>query len=359
MNYDIKNIYFKIKYDNINNNYSLIKIYHDKSSKLFKITKHLGDGTYGKVYLIEDELKNYYALKISTIDSDDTLIDEVRNIYKLFKSNNIKHSYYPICYGEFRNDIGIGIIYPYLGEYNLETVNGLTYNETINIIKEIINQLKTINQHIVHSDLKSSNIVLDDKTKNPTIIDFGLSKNNTDKTDIISTYYISSPESLLTLEDFKPCVTNIKELDITKHDYIGLFTIICSLFTKTHYWNIIYSYLVDKLEIKPSYLNNSKAIIIFVYIWYRFNYDNPDQIMNQSLYNLIIKIEEIYPNIKNKKFINFLDFFNSYIVINLKDYIDNNKAQQLYNILSKLIKFEPENRPSLDEILEHPLLHIL
>lgn len=348
MNYNITKVILKIKYDENTDDHSILKIYFDKSSKVFKITKHLGDGTYGKVYLIEDINKEQYALKLSTIYNDQTLLDEVNNMYNLFKNNNVIHSCYPLCYGNFINSIEIGIVYPYFGIYNLETIKDLDYNQSISIITEIINQLKILNQSIVHADLKSSNIVLDDKTNKPIIIDFGLSKSINDKTDIISTYYISSPESLLTLEDFKTCVSDIKQLDVSKHDYIGLFTIIISIFSKIHFWHIIYKYLIDKVMIKSHYLNNSRGIIIFVYLWYKFNYNKPEEITNKSLYNAIIKIEEIYPNIKNKSFINFKDFYKSYIIDNLKE---NVNKDQLYDILSKLIKFEPENRPTYDFIL--------
>lgn len=354
MNYNIKTVIFKIKYDKNDKSYSILKIYYDRTSTVFKIVKHLGDGTYGKVYLIEDINKDQYVIKISIIDNDKTLLEEVNNMYNLFKNNNIVHPYYPLCYGDFRTNIGIGILYPYFGTYNLETINILNLSDCIDVIKEIIIQLNNLNKTIIHCDLKSANIVINDKTKKPMIIDFGLSKSITDKTDIISTYYISSPESLLTLEEFRSCIININELDISKHDYLGLFTIISSIFTNDHFWNISYKYLINSVGIKSNYLNNSKAIIIFVYMWYKFNYKNPDQITNQSLYNLIIKIEEIYPSIKNKLFISFQEFFDSYIVNDLKINIDK---IQLYDILNKLIKFEPDNRPTLDNLLNHSFFY--
>ena len=125
------------------------------------------------------------------------------------------------------------------------------------------------------------------------------------------------------------------------------------MYTVQHFWTIAYNYLVNHVKIKNEYLNKDKAIIIFVYMWYKFNYINPNQITNKSLYNLILKIEDLYPNIKNKHFINFLDFYNLYIVTNLKIDLDKDL---LYDFLSKIIKFEPENRPSIDELLEHIFL---
>ena len=355
MNYDIKNVIFKIKYDEFTKKYSLLKMYYDKIIKVFKVINHLGDGTYGKVYLIQDINNEVFALKVSNFDSEDTLIDEVHNIYNLFKINNINHSYYPICYGRIKNDIGVCIVYQYFGFYNLENIKNITFNESIFIINELLIQLNNLNKSVIHGDLKSSNVVLDDKTKQPMIIDFGLTKSIKDKNEVISTYYISSPESLLTLSEFNNCIINMNELDISKHDYIGLFTIIISMYTVNHFWTLAYNYLVNHVKIKTDYLNKDKAIIIFVYMWYKFNYVNPDQIVNKSLYNLIVKIEELYPNIKNKQFINFLDFFNLYIVSNLKENIEINK-DLLYDFLSKLIKFEPENRPSIDDLKEHNFL---
>ena len=83
MDYNITKVIFKIKYDENTNDYSILKIYFDRYSKCFKITKHLGDGTYGKVYLIKDINNEIFALKISIIDCEETLIDEVYNIYNL------------------------------------------------------------------------------------------------------------------------------------------------------------------------------------------------------------------------------------------------------------------------------------
>jgi serine/threonine protein kinase len=353
MNYDIKNVIFKIKYDEITKKYSILKMYYDKIIKVFKVISHLGDGTYGKVYLIQDINTEVFALKVSTIDSEDTIIDEVHNIHNLFKNNNVNHPYYPICYGRINNDIGVCVVYQYFGFYNLENIKNITLNESIFIIKELLKQLNNINKSIIHGDLKSSNVVLHDKTKEPMIIDFGLTKSINDKNEVISTYYISSPESLLTLSEFKKCIDKIEELDISKHDYIGLFTIIISMYTVQHFWTIAYNYLVNHVKIKNEYLNKDKAIIVFVYMWYKFNYINPTQIINKSLYNLILKIEDLYPNIKNKHFINFLDFYNLYIVSNLKIDLDKDL---LYDFLSKIIKFEPENRPSIDDLMKDHLL---
>ena len=68
---------------------------------------------------------------------------------------------------------------------------------------------------LIHCDLKTSNIVIDIRSNeemkdvlNATIIDFGLLKESDDKYDIVSTNFITSPESLLTIHKYDNYITS-------------------------------------------------------------------------------------------------------------------------------------------------------
>jgi serine/threonine protein kinase len=303
MNYEIENVYFKL------NNFThssknilglILIIYFGNKIEEYKLINYLGKGTIGQVYLIESIInKKIYVIKISNFGYTDSLINEVKITKNHFSKEKIIHSSYPIYSGKFTNINSFGVIYPFLGYYNLDKLKKIDYkisfNNNVKIVKQLINQLINF-KNIIHCDLKPANVVINVTSDiTVTIIDFGLIKDSNDKEDIISTSFITSPESLLSLEDFKSCLDS--NITFEKHDYFGLFSIIVNLFVKTSYWEIIFNYLINHLKYDNQTIQKRKSIIIFVYIWYKFNYDTKEQIINQSLKKLIKKIENYYPYI--------------------------------------------------------------
>lgn len=356
-----KNIVNKelLVYDyNINQNNTILDILTPKYTK-FKIKAYIGKGTTGQVYLLESvDNKTKYAIKISNDDYDEHLIDEIKLINYYFSKYNITHVSYPINCGYFRKLKVYGIIYPYFGFYSLEKIKTISHNinisDRIKIIIQIINQLKSLT-NVIHCDIKPANIVLDIETNTATIIDFGLIQSYTSNY-VISTNYITSPESLLTVDKYYDCLINRNDKDVSKHDYFGLFSIIIHLFVKISYWSIIQLYLVDK-NYTTSELIKCDAYYIYVYVWYKFNYKTKCQIKNKSLYNIINKIEFIYPTILDRDFICFDDFFNKYIKPDIYNSItDENIIINFKSFIELLIKFDLVDRPSFDELLNHPFL---
>jgi serine/threonine protein kinase len=335
MNYKVSHVIFNI-------NMQVRKLTMIQNDKIYnyKILNLLGTGSVGDVYIIELD-NEYYIIKISNNDKY-FLLDEVKRITKYFKKNKIVHKSYPLFYGELLNINAYGIIYPYFGFYNLISINKtnyiIKYNQKILIIRQIIEQLKSLN-NIIHCDIKSENIVINIKLNSiiSTIVDFGLIKEKTES--ICSVSYITSPESLLTLKEFNHLVSD--PIDNSKHDYYGLFSIIIDLFSKNSTWNnfITYFYNIG--------LYNENHEISFVYCWYRFFYNNIDELPNETYKKLINTIETKYIN-KDLKFVNFdvfidnLDFDYKYI----KDF------------LKKIIHLNPYERPCLDDLLKHDFLII-
>jgi hypothetical protein len=337
-----------------------ITISYDSNIEKYKIIDFIGSGVIGKIYLLENINKinkEKYVIKISNDDCYEELTDEIETFKKYYKKNNIIHKLYPKYYGEINNLDYFGIIYPYFGKYNLEKIKlhniNISYNDNINIIIQLILQLKSFN-NLIHCDLKSANVVISDDNKHATIVDIGLLRAHNICINVYSTNFITSPESLLTINCFSDCVYDI--INLEKNDYFGLFTIIISLFIKVDYWNIISYYLIDELKLKKDFILTHESSILYVYLWYKFN---NKKVENTSLFNIITKIEALYPSLLKRNYIDYNTFFKQYIIpaINYET-INEDKLILLENFTSLLIKFEPNERPSYDVLLTHPFLQV-
>ena len=336
-----------------------------RNSIKFKITSYLGKGAIGQVYLLEKQSvaavnthfhAESYVLKISNDECINELLNEMVTINKNFKEYNINNKSYPIAYGKFSNIKAIGVIYNFLGYYNLEKIKKIQYMIEIphnkSIIRQIITQMKQMG-NTIHCDLKPANIVIDVDTNDikATIIDYGLMKCYNEM-NIISTNYITSPESLLTLT-----CGMVGDVDMSKHDYFGLFVIVINLFVKNNYWDIISDYLTKIHNISSRFILKDEARVLFVYLWYKFNFNNTINITNPKLRKLILDIESNYKLFALKKFSTFNSFFHNHIAPNLDSHF--NDVEQ-YNLLRSFLRslsyFCPEDRPSLDQLLEHPFL---
>lgn len=368
MNWIIETVDFKLKKfetisDNIIGAYLVVK---KKDAKIkYKITNYLGKGSIGQVYLIEkNDSDEKFVIKISKPDCKNDLANEIISMENIFKANKINHRSYPLFYGEFQNLNSTGAIFPFLGYYSLDKLKaidyriGMIYNK--DIIKQLLNQLKNF-KNIIHADLKPANIVLDVKKDKiiATIIDFGLIKPLNNPDNIISTSYVTSPESILSLDYFADCLVPDEIIDFSKHDYIGLFCISIHLFTKKGFWTIISKYLTFNVGVPDDSISKQKAVIYFVYTWFKFFYPDIESIEIKSLQNMIRKILTLNPQLDKIKdlFFNFDNFFNQCIIPNLDlRTIDQENIELLKNFSKKIIHFNYEKRPDIDTLLSDPFL---
>jgi len=167
----------KIEY---NDTKLFIKSTKDNIDCSYNIYDCLGSGTIGNVYLLESLNKKNYVIKVSKDSCKKDLMDEL-GIFKYLKNNEINNKNFPIYYGDIKRTNKFGIIYPFLGKYNLDKfkiyyINKLSFNNNIDIIKQIIEQLISF-ENIIHCDLKSSNIIIDfiENKLIATLTDLGLS----------------------------------------------------------------------------------------------------------------------------------------------------------------------------------------
>lgn len=345
-----------------NNTTLYIKPNNNNISYIYNIHDHLGSGTIGNVYLIESINNEKYVIKVSKRLCRKDLIEEL-DIFQYLKNNEINNKIFPIFYGDLEKTDKFGIIYPYLGKYNFDNFkiyhsDKLSFNNNIDIIKQIIKQLISLD-NVIHCDLKTSNIIIDINENKliATLTDLGLSNLFIPDKIVVSTNYIISPESLLTHPEYKKCIVNKNDINIKKHDYFGLFCFILNLFIKNlNYWDILSVYLARELNMNIPYLVTEDAASFFVYIWYKFNNNICN---NLSLKNLISTIERINPYLLEMKIINFETYFKSYITTKINFDLNNNQIMLLYDFLSLLIKFDPIDRPELDMLLQHPFLNLI
>jgi serine/threonine protein kinase len=362
-NVNLKILEFNSTSKNIIN--SKLLIYNKILQNTFKIINFLGKGTVGQVYLLEtinNSCENL-VVKISNSDCQDELKREVKRVIKYFTEGNIKHKAYPKYYGNFDNMNAYGVIYPYLGFYNLDKIKSIKYHISwtfnIMIIKQLIKQVNSFT-NIIHGDLKPPNVVINvTDTIEATIVDFGLIKKKDDKYGIISTNYVSSPESLLSLDEYFNLKEREESIDYSKHDYFGLFCVIVNLFLKNSYWSILSKYITDTFKISNSKLLEHEAVLLFTYAWYRFFYENIEELPNQSLKNLINYIET--KSVKSSFINNFISwdvYFDKYIIDSIdRTSFNFNYIELFRDFLVKMIHFDSSKRIDLKELLNHPFLY--
>ena len=365
MNYIIKKSTFKIKHNkNLNIVGTCLKLYCGNDKLRFYVSDYLGKGSTGQVYLIKllNDFDKQYVIKISNTDCKEEILNEINLIHKYFEKEKIIHKSYPLYFGNFENLDSLGIVYPYLGFYNLENIKktniSINFKNNQNIIIQIINQLKSFN-NLVHCDLKPSNIVIDtiDNSYKVNIIDFGLIKLNDQNDDFISTNYITPPESLLSIDYFKKLVDLNDPVNFAKHDYIGLFCVVINLFIRKSYWSILSDYLTNYLKFNSEVIVKHGSIGLYCYIFYKFYHDCIDDIENNSLKNLIKDIEKTYPFLSSKKFLNIDDFITNYVLLNIDEKtIEFSYLTKFRNFIKKIAHFNYKLRPSYEELLKDPFL---
>jgi serine/threonine protein kinase len=177
----------------------------------FKITKQIGEGSYGKVYKIHHviEKKDFVAKLVEIKIDENTLLEftkkEIEILYQETHKNLIKLHFYK----NFSNGLLLVLEYAEKGDlYQYFVKSSLDENHFFSVFNEIFNGIKYLHsKKIQHRDLKLENILVtkDDIIK---ICDFGLAQKIDElhithkttirykKADQVGTPYCLSPEAI-------------------------------------------------------------------------------------------------------------------------------------------------------------------
>ncbi|BBM85312.1 serine/threonine-protein kinase [Candidatus Uabimicrobium amorphum] len=181
----------------------------------YRIIRSLGEGNFGKVYLVYNEklqveqaLKVLYSGQKNKDENIKRFVREAQAIAKL-RHPNIASAY---DVGEF-NRMNYYTM-DYVQGKNLEEIveknKRLSLTRSIEIVKKMANALYYAHQNnIIHRDVKPENIMIDDKTGEPYLMDFGLAR-QVGGSEISQTGHISGTPAYMSPEQ---TVGRNKQLD--------------------------------------------------------------------------------------------------------------------------------------------------
>ena len=162
----------------------------------FKLTKKLGEGTFGIVRLAKNiQTGEQVAIKIMEKGRITNPEDRERIAREKEVLLNLHHSNIIHLYNVLENEKFIYLIMEYvqgkeLFDYIIEHQR-LKENEACKYFQQIISGLEYLHKHnIVHRDIKPENLLLDNKTKDLKLVDFGLSNLFADSNN--NYYYLQS-----------------------------------------------------------------------------------------------------------------------------------------------------------------------
>ena len=167
------------------------------ASKQYRITKHLGEGGFGKTYLVENSFGKQYVIKefyiadiCSRANTGEVTVTSVTK-QQLFKDQRKKFRDEACRLNEFNhpNIVKVSALFEEndTSYYVMDYIDGmslaqkikkgkLTEQQILKYLDDILNALDYIHEKgVVHYDLKPGNIMLD-KNDNAVLIDFGSSK---------------------------------------------------------------------------------------------------------------------------------------------------------------------------------------
>jgi len=324
--------------------------------------RFLGEGGYGKVFLVSNDGKNY-VIKL-TQKNIKIFLEEPYILNSFMKKIGDDCQYKAISQGEtIIQGFNIGhIIFPFKGDIDLYEVIFKKHFKLIpEILQDVISCLIKINNFACHGDLRLENIVYDQAKKHSFIIDYGLSflfpiNINELENITIGNRQISVEIILAYLSKIK--INNRIDINLYSEyidsiqktiDNFGLFWIILESISTVDIFKKFFeddTYLIKVKEEKKfnDYLN------------FYFNLD-----YNGNSTEFALKIKKLFnyspdPNFKRK----FIEF----VLYNISSdkfifYFNNN--QELYNNFMEkvlaLVKIDPTARISKEILLQDPFFH--
>eukprot|EP01080_Neovahlkampfia_damariscottae_P012763 gene12763-7037_t len=145
---------------------------HKKQQEYIKI-QFLGSGKFGTVFLAKSiQNSQYFAIKSVKKEMNVNYEREMKILQK------ISNPYIITYVDSFHDEFNFNIVMEYIEGYDLNQIINLSikFNETVlsYIIHQILLGLNYLHEnHIIHRDLKTSNIMVDHRTGDVKIADFG------------------------------------------------------------------------------------------------------------------------------------------------------------------------------------------
>ena len=329
----------------------------------------LGEGTYGKVFLVKNDKREPYVIKI-TRKNVEKFIEESTTLDSFMNRVNHECQYKAVSQGiSVINKISIGhIIFPYKGDSELYkiTLDIIVDESKIILIPKILRDvlicLIDINKYACHGDIKLENIVYDDTTNTGFIIDFGLATKF--PITINSLYTITIGQRQLSID----IIIGYLQNNITKNIHIldDLYSNYLDIIQKTIdnfglFWTIVESisnpYILDNYITNRDFLIRSNSQELFdIYLNFYFNLDNieptPLRLELEKLFNYTRLptlrqdfIDNVFKEMKPKKF---------------EIYFKNNKGSfdTFMEKILALITVDPRARIPKEILLQDPFFQI-
>ena len=352
---------------------SLIKgVQYDKDNSLvFTITntqtnerieyvniRCLGQGTYGKVFLVSNNGKNY-VIKI-TNNNPEFFLEEPKILNKFMNKIGDGCQYKAISQGiTLIEGVNIGhIIFPFKGGIDLfKVIERGSFNLIPKILGDVISCLININKFACHGDLRLENIVYDEAIKHSFIIDYGLSYlfpikinelneitigNRQISVEIIIAYLLKIMKRNSNITLYSQYIDSIQNTI----DNFGLFWIIIESISIVDIFNKFFR--DDTYLIKVEDLNSFND-----YLNFYFNLDNngnPKGLMQiiKGLFNY-----KNHPNFRRE----FIKYIRSKISPEKFSFYFNNNEELYNNFMEKvlaLVRVDPTTRISKEILLQDP-----
>lgn len=150
----------------------------------YRVISKIGEGTFGKIFKgLNINNNTYVAIKIEKSSSTNLLIHEAKIYKNLENSKGIPKMLSFGKEGKF-NYLVLNLFDESLEDMKDICGDHLSLKSVIQIALQTIERISVIHQHgIIHRDIKPDNFVVDRKTNEVYLIDFGLAKRYLDEED--------------------------------------------------------------------------------------------------------------------------------------------------------------------------------
>ncbi|MGK7880624.1 MAG: serine/threonine-protein kinase [Crocosphaera sp.] len=164
----------------------------DSSSYSYTIEKLLEEGDFGLTYLAKDSEGNLVVIKtINEEEIPEKFLDKIRRDFVIEALNLAKcdiYTYIVKCKEYIPDNRFPCIVMEYIPGDNIEELvnkkGNLSEAEALKYIRQVAEGLKGVHERgILHRDIKPTNIIIHEETKEAVLIDFGIAREYTaDKT---------------------------------------------------------------------------------------------------------------------------------------------------------------------------------